>query len=365
MASKTGSVIASMMGPRVEANPPLFSVERAPEKTKSPSSQFTELLDTPPMTVSFCTYQPSTDPCESKSNKSPSTLVAETEVDVTTVDVSDIAISVVDVSAVDGASSEFDDDKSSESAQAPKNHATPTTMAARKRMSFRIIVRSGDSTPTDTRLAHPPHRRGRGRRVRSTNERNDMKNSTTARLGVAVVAIAIMGAACGGGDSGSSGADNAEKTAYSEALAVALGSDVNFPFDEKETLCIAQGVVDVMGLQMFLDAGVSAEDITADAEFDFPDLTDEQNTDLVNVFLDGECVDMGQLMADAMMEQSAGALTEEQASCIGDGIASSEGFGQVLTAEITGADSTEAEAAMEDEFLGLIMECDIPLDSLG
>jgi hypothetical protein len=71
------------------------------------------------------------------------------------------------------------------------------------------------------------------------------------------------------------------------------------------------------------------------------------------------------MMADTMMEQSDGALTEEQASCIGDGIASSEGFGQALTAEITGADSTEADAAMEDEILGLIMECDIPLDSLG
>ena len=192
-----------------------------------------------------------------------------------------------------------------------------------------------------------------------------MKNSTTARFGAAVAAIALMGAACGGDDSGSSGADNVEKKAYSEALAVALGSDADFPFDEKETLCISEGIVDVMGLQMFVDAGVSAEDITADAEFDFPDLTDEQNTDLVNVFLDGECVDMGQMMADTMMEQSDGALTEEQASCIGDGIASSEGFGQALTAEITGADSTEADAAMEDEILGLIMECDIPLDSLG
>lgn len=192
-----------------------------------------------------------------------------------------------------------------------------------------------------------------------------MKNSTTARFGAAVAAIALMGAACGGDDSGSSGADNAEKKAYSEALAVALGSEADFPFDEKETLCISEGIVDVMGLQMFVDAGVSAEDITSDAEFDFPDLTDEQNTDLVNVFLDGECVDMGQMMADTMMEQSDGALTEEQASCIGDGIASSEGFGQALTAEITGADSTEADAAMEDEILGLIMECDIPLDSLG
>ena len=151
MASKTGSVIASMMGPRVEANPPLFSVERTPEKTKSPSSQFTELLDTPPMTVSFCTYQPSTDPCESKSNKSPSTLVAETEVDVTTVGVLDTAISVIDVAVADGKSSEVDGEEPSGSAQATMNHATPTTMAARKRMSFRITVRSGGSTPRRTR----------------------------------------------------------------------------------------------------------------------------------------------------------------------------------------------------------------------
>jgi hypothetical protein len=39
------------------------------------------------------------------------------------------------------------------------------------RMTLRITVRLATSTPTGRRLAHPPLRLGRGRRVRSTNER--------------------------------------------------------------------------------------------------------------------------------------------------------------------------------------------------
>jgi hypothetical protein len=39
------------------------------------------------------------------------------------------------------------------------------------RMPLRITVCPATSTPTGRRLAHPPLRVGRGRRVRSTNER--------------------------------------------------------------------------------------------------------------------------------------------------------------------------------------------------
>lgn len=186
----------------------------------------------------------------------------------------------------------------------------------------------------------------------------------TRRTGVAVVlAMVSMGVAACGGDEG--GSSSSEEKAYSEALAVALAAESDFPFDEKETLCIAERVVDVMGVQMFVDAGVSAEDVTAAADFDFPELTDEQTAGLAEIFVDGECVDMGALMADQMMEQSGGALTEDQAACIGDGMAKSDAFNDAFAAGIAGQEDADADAAIESEILELIVDCDIPLDAFG
>jgi len=189
----------------------------------------------------------------------------------------------------------------------------------------------------------------------------------TRSSGVAVVvAMVSMGvAACGGDDGGSGGSTGSQEKAYSEALAVALAAESDFPFDEKETLCIAERVVQVMGVQMFVDAGVSAEDVTAAADFDFPELTEEQTAGLAEIFVDGDCVDMGALMADQMMEQSGGALTEEQAACIGDGMAKSDAFNDAFAAGIAGQEDAESGAAIESEILELIFECEIPLDALG
>ena len=189
-----------------------------------------------------------------------------------------------------------------------------------------------------------------------------MKISSMSRWGLVAVAISMVGVACGGDDPMSSGS---EEKAYSEALAVALAAESDFPLDEKETMCIAERVVDVMGVQMFVDAGVSAEDVTAAAEFDFPELTDEQTAGLAEIFVDGDCVDMGALMADMMMEQSAGALTEDQAACIGDGMAESDAFNDAFAAGIAGQEDPEADAAIESEILRLIVDCDIPLDAFG
>ncbi|MCE2762976.1 MAG: hypothetical protein LW627_00465 [Ilumatobacteraceae bacterium] len=191
-----------------------------------------------------------------------------------------------------------------------------------------------------------------------------MKISKMTRFGAVVAAFATIGAACGGdGDEG--GSSGPEKKQYAEALAVALAAESDFPFDEKETLCIAERVVDVMGVQMFVDAGVSAEDVTAAADFDFPELTEEQTAGLTEIFLDGECIDMGALMADMMMEQSAGALTEDQAACIGDGLAASESFAEVFASGVAGDESADPGTVMESEILQLIVDCDIPLDAFG
>ena len=120
-----------------------------------------------------------------------------------------------------------------------------------------------------------------------------------------------------------------------------------------------------MGLQMFIDANVTAEDIATAGEFDFPDLTDAQAADLAKIFLDRECVDMGQVMADMMKEQSSGALTEAQASCIFDKMAKSDAFAKAFASGLAGEEDPESSAAMEYEILEFLGDCEIPLDAFG
>ena len=191
-----------------------------------------------------------------------------------------------------------------------------------------------------------------------------MKISSMTRFGAAVMAISMVGVSCGGDDGGMSKSLDAEGSAFATAMASSLSEESGLPFDADQAMCIAEGVVGVLGVQTFIDAGMSAEDVSSSGSLDFPELTDEQSTDIAAIFLDGDCVDMGQLMADMMMQQSSG-LTAEQAKCIGDGMSDSEPFGDALVAGISGDDTEDPGAAMEAVLMDLIGSCDIPLDAFG
>src|SRR4051794_518248 len=56
-------------GLRVEANPPLFSSETLPEKTRPPSPNAMRELDLPPMTGSLTVVQPATAAASSRSTR--------------------------------------------------------------------------------------------------------------------------------------------------------------------------------------------------------------------------------------------------------------------------------------------------------
>lgn len=191
----------------------------------------------------------------------------------------------------------------------------------------------------------------------------DVKMSVRTRFGAVVVAVVSMGiVACGGDDGGSTGS---QEEAYSKALAVTLARQADWPFGEEENVCIAGRVLDLLGVQMFIDAGLSAEDVATVEEFDFPELTEEQEADFVEIFLDGDCIDLGAFIADDMIESSGGALSEDQAACIGDGVAESDVYKDVLVASILGREDADSDNAVESEILRLVTDCDIPLDLLG
>lgn len=186
-----------------------------------------------------------------------------------------------------------------------------------------------------------------------------MKKSSVALF--AVVALTV-GVSCGGDDAGSGSSSSDD---YVSAIATSLSNQADQPFSDEELRCIAKGVVDVMGTEMFAEANLSPSDVATADTLDLPDPSAEQMTELAGIFLDGDCVDMGEIMAEQMMIQSGGQLTEEQAKCIGDILVNSEAFAEAFASSVAGTDSGDLGAGMESDIMNGIMECDIPLDAFG
>jgi hypothetical protein len=184
------------------------------------------------------------------------------------------------------------------------------------------------------------------------------------KSGIALIGLIAMtaGVSCGGDDGGSGSSGSGD---YVSAIVTALSKQPDQPFSDDELTCIANGVLDVMGEDIFTEANLSPSDVASSDSLDLPDPSAEQMTELAAIFLDGDCVDMGALMADIMMTQSGGNLTEDQATCLGDILVDSEAFADAFAASVAGTDSGDVGAGMESDIMDGIAQCDIPLDAFG
>lgn len=187
-----------------------------------------------------------------------------------------------------------------------------------------------------------------------------MSRIKTGFMGLAIGAFALT--ACGGGD-GSSGGASSDEEPYVEALMSTFEQDETLPLDENQVRCLAEGVVDVIGVDGFEEAGVTPADIEGGATLDsIETFTDEQATKFLDLLFEGECFDFNKLLADAFMEQGGGAMTEEQASCMADQFTKDDGFKDLFAAGLTGNEDVDPTAAMSNIF-DVLSACDIPLEA--
>ena len=171
-----------------------------------------------------------------------------------------------------------------------------------------------------------------------------------------------------GNDDGGSSGDDALREEYVAAITGSVQADGS-PFDTEQATCLAEGMVDAIGVDTIQAAGVTPEDIAApdsDSQFDTvaEDLTEEQATAVVDVIFGGECFSFGELLASQMGEDGP-EIDEEQASCIGDAFGENEAFKQAFVdALLTGEDNPEVAAAFGD-ILSIFAECEVDMTGLG
>jgi hypothetical protein len=184
-----------------------------------------------------------------------------------------------------------------------------------------------------------------------------------SKLGLTGFVVGVLALAACGGESASDDGASSDEEPYVEALMTTFEQDETLPLDESQVRCLAEGVVDVVGVDGFEKAGVTPADLEEGATLDsIETFTDEQTSKFLDLLFEGQCFDFNKMLAGAFMEQGGGAMTEEQASCMADQFTKDDAFKELFAAGLKGDDSVDPTAAMANIF-DVLSACDIPLEA--
>lgn len=177
----------------------------------------------------------------------------------------------------------------------------------------------------------------------------------------AVLAAAALLAACGG-DS-----EVAKEDYVDAATEAILASDSDFEFEEDNAECIAEAVVDGLGVDALNEAGISADELRATdtiGELEGLDVDDDVKADLSDGIQD--CgLDFGSQLADEFTaEIGADVLSGESLECITTEISNSPLIADALVEAIVEGDAAGGEEAGEQAAIEAFGECPESLTDL-
>lgn len=199
---------------------------------------------------------------------------------------------------------------------------------------------------------------------------------------VALATLALGAAACGGddpdatvvapavapddGDDGSPDGDSPEASGESPAeesstdpdanalvdamVADIVGEDDPLTADEAEARCVAQRIVDQIGVERLAAEGITAETTGDITEGSF---SDGEIDSIVGAMFD--CVDVAASFAASMVDE----VGEEAADCLGAGM--TEDFTRRLFASNFSENDVDVTALLDD-FAALYESCGVPLE---
>jgi hypothetical protein len=156
----------------------------------------------------------------------------------------------------------------------------------------------------------------------------------------AVVALALLVAACGDDDGGADGQGlSSSEQAVADVLAVSIADDdpAN-PFGGAEAAqCISEGMVGELGIARLAEIGITAGSLGI--------MTDAEVDSVAELALG--CIDVETAMADQFATDG---ISQESARCMSAGFAETDFFKQAFIAGFTGDDSYDP--SQDPEFLG-------------
>lgn len=160
--------------------------------------------------------------------------------------------------------------------------------------------------------------------------------------------VALLGAACGGGDV----AVTVDDSPLAQAIADEIRSDTDSPVaTEQEADCFAGNVVGRIGESRLNQLGVTADSVGAIDEIDFSD--DEIGT-IVTALTD--CIDLEAAMAQQFEEDFA----PDDAKCLAEGLGG-DVLEDMLALGLSGDDENLPDEFFQ-AFLDVAADCDLPLN---
>jgi hypothetical protein len=166
------------------------------------------------------------------------------------------------------------------------------------------------------------------------------------QLSIAVLALALAGAACGGDDDGG-GASGPLVDAIAAELLVdntGAGGELN----EEQANCIASGIVSGIGEEQLAEYGITVDNVNP---VDEVGLSEEDAGAVADTFAD--CVDIRALFLEGMTAD--GGMPEEAMDCISDAL-DDETLRSFLIAGFTGGDP-EAALGEDEDLMAALMQC--------
>jgi hypothetical protein len=160
------------------------------------------------------------------------------------------------------------------------------------------------------------------------------------KMGLAVLALALLAAACGGDGGGLGAAAQAKADEIKTELMADTSAENPFT-DEAAASCFADGLVGEFGVDRIneLDSGAGVEE-------GFANMTAAEQETVADLAMG--CIDFQSIIKEQM---AASGLPEEQANCVADAL-SDDVLKALFLAQIRGEDPTENE-----ELMTVVLSC--------
>lgn len=194
-------------------------------------------------------------------------------------------------------------------------------------------------------------------------------------LGLSLVAVFVL-AACGSSGGGGGGASSSDKgQEYVDAIMENYDkSDADNVFSRSQAECIAEGMVDAVGVDKLESIGSPDEVANGDNPFQQlgKEMTQAQADEVVAVLTDGRCFDFKALVVKQAKADDSGSfdeLNDTQVECFFGKLLDNKAFKQAMADSILGRDSSSDAFSKafsdQSEVFAILSDCDIKPSQLG
>ncbi|MEI8238271.1 MAG: hypothetical protein WCI22_02525, partial [Actinomycetota bacterium] len=183
---------------------------------------------------------------------------------------------------------------------------------------------------------------------------------------VIVIAVVVVVVTRGGGSSSTKDSQTTEGQKYVKAM---VATSDKSQFSGPETKCIADGLVDLVGVKTLRDAGVTPEKIIASGSKDllpgFKPTAGQANSFIDMVF---RCVDFGKVLAD-QMAGTAVSIPTDKLRCVGNALETNTVFRAYLVQSLldtsTSTTDTSVGAGLQATMVAVFTKCGVSLSDLA